>query len=193
MYATARVWARFGLLYLQDGVWEGERILPEGWVDYSRKPTPGSPGGVYGAHFWLNPTRTPGESAESAQRLPAEPTQRRQELVEAGAGQSRDGDDRNVAAVGKSGDRVTARGAGDARVDGGAYEPFRLPHDVAEGDFSAGLEDWLTGGAEVLQEGYADFRRRGQDFDRCSVGEVFSLRRVDSAGEGSASCRSACH
>jgi CubicO group peptidase (beta-lactamase class C family) len=66
MYATARDWARFGLLYLQDGVWEGERILPEGWVDYSRKPTSGSPSGVYGAHFWLNPTRTPDESTGSA-------------------------------------------------------------------------------------------------------------------------------
>jgi CubicO group peptidase (beta-lactamase class C family) len=78
MYATARDWARFGLLYLQDGVWDGERILPEGWVDYSRKPTPGSPGGVYGAHFWLNPTRTPDESTGSARvglsapRLPAD-------------------------------------------------------------------------------------------------------------------------
>ncbi|MBE9530132.1 MAG: serine hydrolase, partial [Proteobacteria bacterium] len=53
MYATARDWARFGLLYLQDGVWEGERILPEGWVQYTRTPIPADPQGVYGAHFWL--------------------------------------------------------------------------------------------------------------------------------------------
>jgi CubicO group peptidase (beta-lactamase class C family) len=53
MFATARDWARFGLLYLQDGVWEGKRILPEGWVAFSVKPAPAAPGGVYGAHFWL--------------------------------------------------------------------------------------------------------------------------------------------
>lgn len=52
VYATARDWARFGLLYLQDGVWDGERILPPGWVAYTTTPTPGSEG-RYGAHWWL--------------------------------------------------------------------------------------------------------------------------------------------
>lgn len=54
MYATARDWARFGLLYLNDGVWEGERLLPEGWVKYGTTPTPDAPKGRYGAHWWLN-------------------------------------------------------------------------------------------------------------------------------------------
>jgi CubicO group peptidase (beta-lactamase class C family) len=52
-FATPREWARFGQLYLQDGMWEGNRILPEGWVDFTRQASNGSEG-VYGAHFWLN-------------------------------------------------------------------------------------------------------------------------------------------
>lgn len=53
-YASARDWARFGLLFLNDGVWNGEQILPEGWVKYSTTPAPAAPIGQYGAHWWLN-------------------------------------------------------------------------------------------------------------------------------------------
>jgi CubicO group peptidase (beta-lactamase class C family) len=53
-YCSARDYARFGYLYLRDGVWDGERILPEGWVDYARTPSPQSQG-IYGAHFWVIP------------------------------------------------------------------------------------------------------------------------------------------
>lgn len=52
MYATARDWARFGLLYAQDGIWEGDRILPEGWVEFSRTSAIVA-NERYGAHFWL--------------------------------------------------------------------------------------------------------------------------------------------
>lgn len=54
MYATAREWARFGLLYLQDGIWNGERIFPEGWVNYSTTHAPANHQANYGAHFWLD-------------------------------------------------------------------------------------------------------------------------------------------
>ncbi|WP_312160532.1 serine hydrolase [Phenylobacterium sp.] len=56
-YASARDFARFGLLYLRDGVWDGRRLLPEGWVDYARTPTyqqEGAVEGRYGAHWWLD-------------------------------------------------------------------------------------------------------------------------------------------
>jgi CubicO group peptidase (beta-lactamase class C family) len=54
MFATPRDWARFGLLILNDGIWQGKRILPEGWVAYATTPTPMAPKGEYGAQFWLN-------------------------------------------------------------------------------------------------------------------------------------------
>jgi len=53
VYAKLRDYARFGMLYLHDGNWLGEQILPEDWVSYSTSPANGSEG-VYGAFFWLN-------------------------------------------------------------------------------------------------------------------------------------------
>jgi CubicO group peptidase (beta-lactamase class C family) len=64
MYATARDWARFGLLYMNDGVWNGERVLPDGWVEYSVAPAPAASAGRYGAQWWLNA----GAPADSAAR-----------------------------------------------------------------------------------------------------------------------------
>jgi len=56
IYATAQDWARFGLLYLRDGVWDGQRLLPEGWVDHGRRArsVDETDGGLYGAHWWVD-------------------------------------------------------------------------------------------------------------------------------------------
>jgi CubicO group peptidase (beta-lactamase class C family) len=54
VHATARDYARFGLLYLRNGIWDGEQILPTGWVDFARTRAPPPNNGVYGAGFWTN-------------------------------------------------------------------------------------------------------------------------------------------
>jgi CubicO group peptidase (beta-lactamase class C family) len=54
VHATARDYARFGLLALRDGVWDGRRLLPEGWMDHGRTPRSIDldDGTYYGAHWW---------------------------------------------------------------------------------------------------------------------------------------------
>ena len=55
VYATAREFATFGQLYLQDGIWNGQRLLPEGWVADARRPVDVEvPEDFhYGAQWWL--------------------------------------------------------------------------------------------------------------------------------------------
>ncbi len=52
-WATARDWAKIGQLYLQNGNWAGEQLLPASWIDFVRQPAPNAKG-LYGGHFWLN-------------------------------------------------------------------------------------------------------------------------------------------
>ncbi len=53
IWASARDFAKFGYLYLRDGVWEDERLLPEGWVDFARTKTPADNANIYGAGWWI--------------------------------------------------------------------------------------------------------------------------------------------
>jgi CubicO group peptidase (beta-lactamase class C family) len=56
-FASARDWARLGNLYLQNGVWNGERILPEGFVKFVSTLAPAwvaDQNPVYGGFFWIN-------------------------------------------------------------------------------------------------------------------------------------------
>jgi len=52
-WASTKDWAKFGLLYLRKGNWNGTQLFDSEWVDYITTPTANS-NGVYGAHFWLN-------------------------------------------------------------------------------------------------------------------------------------------
>jgi CubicO group peptidase (beta-lactamase class C family) len=57
VYTNARDLARFGLLYLQGGVWDGERLISEDWIKFVRTPAPatGKTGNFYGGQWWLVP------------------------------------------------------------------------------------------------------------------------------------------
>jgi CubicO group peptidase (beta-lactamase class C family) len=57
VYTNARDLGRLGLLYLNRGKWNGERLLSESWVDFARTPAPATRdlGREYGGHFWLVP------------------------------------------------------------------------------------------------------------------------------------------
>jgi CubicO group peptidase (beta-lactamase class C family) len=52
-WATARDWSKLGLLYLHNGIWNGEELFAKEWVKYATTPTPNS-NGWYGAQIWLN-------------------------------------------------------------------------------------------------------------------------------------------
>ncbi len=57
VYTNARDLARFGLLYLNNGLWKGERLLSEGWIEFVRTPAPSTAerGNFYGGQWWLPP------------------------------------------------------------------------------------------------------------------------------------------
>ncbi|MDQ0463761.1 CubicO group peptidase (beta-lactamase class C family) [Caulobacter ginsengisoli] len=71
-WAPARDWARLGLLYLNDGMVGGRRILPEGWVEWSTRQTPGSGQVGYGAGFWTNRGASEGASRRIGWGMPAD-------------------------------------------------------------------------------------------------------------------------
>ena len=57
LLATPQDFARFGLLYLRGGTWDGREIVSRDWVDYARTPTHLDEESGYGAHWWLHPEK----------------------------------------------------------------------------------------------------------------------------------------
>jgi CubicO group peptidase (beta-lactamase class C family) len=72
VYASARDYARFGLLYLNDGVFNGERILPEGWVQKTVTSVPANKQKNYGYQFWLNGVDENDPSKKEFPEMPAD-------------------------------------------------------------------------------------------------------------------------
>jgi CubicO group peptidase (beta-lactamase class C family) len=60
IYGSARDFAKFGLLYLRDGTWDGQRVLPEGWVDFARTAGKSENADIYGAGWWVTPAEGDG-------------------------------------------------------------------------------------------------------------------------------------
>lgn len=75
VYTPPRDLAKFGFLYLNDGCWDGKRVLPQGWVQASLVPTPATAreneGDVYGYQWWLN---LPNERSKGGRPWPSLPT-----------------------------------------------------------------------------------------------------------------------
>jgi CubicO group peptidase (beta-lactamase class C family) len=72
MYATARDWARYGLFLLQDGVWQGEELLPPGYVTMMATPVEASHGqyGMGQTWLWGSDALTPGVNPDAAFGIP---------------------------------------------------------------------------------------------------------------------------
>jgi hypothetical protein len=61
LYMSARDWLRVCKLYMDNGVWNGEQILPVGWVKYALTPSPHSTNACYGGQIWLNAAANPAD------------------------------------------------------------------------------------------------------------------------------------
>ena len=72
VFASPRDWARLGLLYLQNGNWNNEQLLPENWVQLATQPVPVAPQGEYGFQIWLNAGNPIGSSNRKYPNLPAD-------------------------------------------------------------------------------------------------------------------------
>ncbi len=72
VHASCRDWARFGLLYLNNGVWNNRQLLPATWVEYVQTPAPASRMKEYSYQFWLNAVDTSQQHKRQFPDLPAD-------------------------------------------------------------------------------------------------------------------------
>lgn len=70
VWASARDFAKFGYLYLRDGVWDSARLLPRGWVDFARTDTQAENANIYGAGWWITAYGAERSHAQTAKTPP---------------------------------------------------------------------------------------------------------------------------